>query len=79
MVTGSQTGTYIKFGNDIAGVAKTVGLEILVKDSQGSIDNIKRINSKENANFRHRAVGRAGFSQPLREPGDAPGRQPACG
>ena len=51
MVTGSPTGTYIKFGNDIAGVAKTVGLEILVKDSQGSIDNIKRINSKENATF----------------------------
>ena len=51
MVTGSQTGTYIQFGNDIAGVAKTVGLDILVKDSQGSIDNIKRINSKENATF----------------------------
>ena len=51
MVTGSQTGTYIKFGNDIASVAKTVGLDILVKDSQGSIDNIKRINSKENATF----------------------------
>ena len=51
MVTGSKTGTYIQFGNDIAGVAKTVGLEILVKDSQGSIDNIKRINSKENATF----------------------------
>lgn len=51
MVTGSKTGTYIQFGNDIAGVAKTVGLEIVVKDSQGSIDNIKRINSKENATF----------------------------
>ncbi|MDG4551414.1 MAG: TAXI family TRAP transporter solute-binding subunit [Candidatus Contendobacter sp.] len=51
MVTGSQTGTYIKFGNDIASVARTVGLDILVKDSQGSIDNIKRINSKENATF----------------------------
>lgn len=51
MVTGSKTGTYIQFGNDIARVAKTAGLEILVKDSQGSIDNIKRINSKENATF----------------------------
>ena len=51
MVTGSKTGTYIQFGNDIAGVAKTVGLDILVKDSQGSIDNIKRINSRENATF----------------------------
>jgi TRAP transporter TAXI family solute receptor len=51
MVTGSKTGTYIQFGNDIAGIAKTVGLDIVVKDSQGSIDNIKRINSKENATF----------------------------
>ncbi len=51
MVTGSQTGTYIKFGNDIAGVAKTIGLDIVVKDSKGSIDNIRRINSKENATF----------------------------
>ena len=49
MVTGSRTGTYIQFGNDIAGVAKTVDLDILVKDSQGSIDNIKRMNSKENS------------------------------
>ncbi len=49
MVTGSRTGTYIQFGNDIAGVAKTVGLNIVVKDSQGSIENIKRMNSKENA------------------------------
>lgn len=51
MVTGSSAGTYIKFGQDIAGVAKGVGLDILVKDSKGSIDNIKRINSKENATF----------------------------
>ncbi|MCB1776428.1 MAG: TAXI family TRAP transporter solute-binding subunit [Candidatus Competibacteraceae bacterium] len=49
MVTGSKTGTYIQFGNDIAGVAKTAGLDILVKDSRGSIDNIRRMNSKENA------------------------------
>jgi TRAP transporter TAXI family solute receptor len=51
MVTGSKTGTYIQFGNDIAGIAKANGLDILVKDSQGSIDNIRRINSKENATF----------------------------
>ena len=49
MVTGSKTGTYIQFGNDIANIGKTAGLDILVKDSQGSIDNIKRMNSKENA------------------------------
>ena len=49
IVTGSKTGTYIQFGNDIAGIGKAAGLDILVKDSQGSIDNIKRMNSKENA------------------------------
>ena len=49
MVTGSKTGTYIQFGSDIASIAKPAGLDILVKDSQGSIDNIKRMNSKENA------------------------------
>lgn len=51
MVTGPKTGTYIQFGNDIAEVAKHVGLDIVIKDSQGSIDNIKRMNSKENATF----------------------------
>lgn len=49
MVTGSPTGTYIKFGNDIADVAKKVGLAIEVKESSGSIDNIDRMDSKENA------------------------------
>jgi TRAP-type uncharacterized transport system substrate-binding protein len=74
MVTGSKTGTYIQFGNDIAGVAKTVGLDILVKDSQGSIDNIKRINSKENATFGIVQSDVLGISQPLGKSGDAPGR-----
>jgi TRAP transporter TAXI family solute receptor len=49
MVTGPTTGTQIQFGRDIAGVAKTAGLDILVKESQGSIDNIKRMDSQENA------------------------------
>ncbi len=49
MVTGNKTGTQIQFGNDIAGVAKTVGLDILVKESEGSIDNVKRMDSRENA------------------------------
>lgn len=51
MVTGTKTGTAFQFGNDIAGVAKTVGLDILVKESQGSVDNIKRMSSQENAAF----------------------------
>lgn len=49
MVTGPKTGTYIAMGRDIAGVAKTAGQVIQVKDSDGSIDNIRRITSDENA------------------------------
>jgi uncharacterized protein len=49
MVTGSKTGTYIQFGHDIARVAQGVGLDILVKESEGSIDNIRRLVSAENA------------------------------
>jgi TRAP transporter TAXI family solute receptor len=49
MVTGSETGTYFRFGQDIARVAQQVGLEIMVKDSEGSIDNIRRLVSAENA------------------------------
>lgn len=49
MVTGSKTGTYYQFGNDIAVTAKGAGLNIAVKESAGSIDNIKRLDSTENA------------------------------
>jgi TRAP transporter TAXI family solute receptor len=49
MVTGSRTGTYIQFGQDIARVAQGSGLDILVKESEGSIDNIRRLVSAENA------------------------------
>lgn len=51
MVTGSETGTYIKFGQEIAEKARLVGLNIEVKKSEGSIDNIERLVSKENAAF----------------------------
>lgn len=51
MVTGSQTGTYIRIGKDIAEVASQYDLEILVKKSDGSLHNIKRMASKENAAF----------------------------
>jgi len=49
MVTGSETGTYIKFGQEIADVVKPAGLDLIVKPSEGSIANIKRLMSKENA------------------------------
>ena len=49
MVTGSATGTYIKIGGDIAKISANQNLTISVKESNGSIDNIKRISSDENA------------------------------
>jgi TRAP transporter TAXI family solute receptor len=51
MVTGSKIGTYFRFGNDIARLAKTVGLNIEVKESKGSVNNIERMTSRENAAF----------------------------
>lgn len=51
MVTGSKTGTYIQFGKQISEVSKQQGVNIEVKESKGSIDNIKRIISTENAAF----------------------------
>jgi TRAP transporter TAXI family solute receptor len=48
MVTGSPTGTYIVFGQDIARVTRPTGLTILVKESEGSLDNIRRLVSREN-------------------------------
>lgn len=49
MVTGSRTGTYYRIGKDIADALKEAGIAIDVKESSGSIDNIGRIGSKENA------------------------------
>lgn len=49
MVTGSATGTYIKFGQDIATVADKNGVSVFVKESEGSLDNIRRLSSRENA------------------------------
>ncbi len=52
MVTGSVNGTYIQIGREIARVArKDEGLDIYAKPSEGSLDNIDRITSKENAAF----------------------------
>lgn len=49
IVTGGSNGTYIRFGQDIANVARGIGIEIQVKESKGTLDNAKRINSIENA------------------------------
>jgi TRAP transporter TAXI family solute receptor len=49
VVTGSSAGTYIQFARDMASVTEASGLRLLVKESQGSLDNIRRMVSKENA------------------------------
>jgi uncharacterized protein len=49
LVTGSPAGTYIQFGQDIAKIARDAGLDIDVKESEGSLDNIRRLVSRENA------------------------------
>jgi uncharacterized protein len=51
MVTGSKTGTYFQFGKDIADLGKMHGINIIVKESKGSLDNIERMKSRENAAF----------------------------
>jgi TRAP transporter TAXI family solute receptor len=49
LVTGSEFGTYIRFGHDIAKVARSKGVDIIVKESEGSLANIRRMMSQENA------------------------------
>jgi TRAP transporter TAXI family solute receptor len=51
MVTGSPSGTYFQFGRDMQAMAAGEGLVIDVKESSGSLKNIERINSDENAAF----------------------------
>jgi uncharacterized protein len=51
MATGWRNGTYFQFGGDMAEVATKAGLAIDVMESQGSLDNIERIRSAENAAF----------------------------
>lgn len=50
MVTGSPKGTYFEFGKNIqALLGSSAGFSVCVKASQGSLDNIKRMASAENA------------------------------
>lgn len=43
ITTGSETGTYIKFGNEIARAVESVGINLTVETSQGSVQNLKRL------------------------------------
>jgi uncharacterized protein len=50
--TGSQAGTYIWIGEDLAKyVAKPAGLTLQVQTSKGSVDNFKRLSSDKNTVF----------------------------
>lgn len=49
MVTGPSTSTAYHIGRDIATLAQRIGLDIDVKPSSGSLDNVARLESVENA------------------------------
>jgi TRAP transporter TAXI family solute receptor len=49
MVTGSKAGTYFQFGQDLARLGRTMGMDLMVKESEGSTANIRRLVSAENA------------------------------
>ncbi|MBY0406779.1 MAG: TAXI family TRAP transporter solute-binding subunit, partial [Rickettsiales bacterium] len=49
IVSGPKTGTYYAIAKDISQIVGKAGVSVDVKTSEGSIDNIKRINSSENA------------------------------
>lgn len=49
IVSGPKTGTYYAIAKDISQAVSKAGVTVDVKTSEGSIDNIKRINSAENA------------------------------
>ena len=76
MVTGSTTGTYYRFGQELAEVARKVGLEITVKESQGSLDNISRLISKENAALAIVQSDVLGFLNQSKIPENAPHGNP---
>ncbi|MBO6549155.1 MAG: TAXI family TRAP transporter solute-binding subunit [Rhizobiales bacterium] len=47
IATGSSTGAYYGFGQDYARILKRSGIELDVVSSAGSLDNLKRLHSKE--------------------------------
>jgi TRAP-type uncharacterized transport system substrate-binding protein len=50
ILTGAKTGTYYRFGTDIADLLrKECGAEIAVKESQGSLANLQRLRHEANS------------------------------
>ena len=51
LVTGPKTGTYYAFGQDIEALAVKDEMNLQVKESDGSIDNIRRISTHDKADI----------------------------
>ncbi len=51
MVTGEKNGTYMQFGKDIQAITRNDGITVTPKPSIGSLENIRRMSSLENAAF----------------------------
>src|SRR5918993_2577387 len=51
IMTGKPTGTYIRFGRDLAGLTKHFGLNLAVAPSAGSLENIEAVIKRPNTQF----------------------------
>jgi uncharacterized protein len=51
IMTGKSTGTYIRIGQDIAGIARHFGLELAAAPSAGSLENIEAVIKRPNTQF----------------------------
>lgn len=49
ITTGGPKGTYKKFGNDIKLIAENFGIELSVRESRGSVENLRRLLGYEGA------------------------------
>ena len=43
IMTGKPTGTYIRFGHDVARLAKKFGVDLAVQPSAGSLENVEAV------------------------------------
>jgi uncharacterized protein len=51
IMTGKPTGTYIRFGQDLAALTKHFGLDLAVAPSAGSLENIEAVIKRPNTQF----------------------------
>ena len=49
LFTGSVKGTYFQFGQNIAGIAEPAGVKLFVRQSKGSVDNVRQLHKGEGA------------------------------